>query len=96
MANPVRSLALALMLCAAAPAPAHSHEFYPRECCSGRDCAPLANERVRVTPEGYVIDGRHQVPHGKARWSPDEHYHGCFPSPMQGKLGCFWAPRGAM
>ena len=65
---------------------------YPRECCSGTDCAPLASERVRVTPTGYVVDGRHEVPHGKALVSPDNFYHGCFPQPLQGKIGCLFAP----
>lgn len=76
--------------------PAAPHGFYPVDCCSGTDCAPLAPERVKVTSAGYVIDGRHTVPHNQARFSPDAHYHGCFPPSMQGKLHCFWAPRPAM
>lgn len=84
---------LALML---AGVPAFGHSFYPKECCSGTDCAPLDARRVQITPAGYVIDGRETIPHGKALWSPDEHFHGCFPPAMQGKVGCFWAPQQAM
>ena len=83
----------ALLLLAA---PAAAHEFYPSSCCSGTDCAPLASSRVRVTPDGYVIDGRHLIPFGKALFSPDENFHGCFPPTMLGKVGCFWAPQNAM
>jgi hypothetical protein len=75
---------------------AWAHDWYPPDCCSGRDCAPLASGRVKVTPEGYIIDGIHSVPHRRVRWSPDEHYHGCFPGQNRLVLGCFWAPRQAM
>jgi hypothetical protein len=74
---------------------AWAHDWYPKHCCSGRDCAPLAFERVKVTPEGYVIDGVFFVAHSKALWSPDEWFHGCFPGNKK-VLGCFWAPRPAM
>lgn len=71
-----------------------AHAWYPRDCCSGTDCAPLASGRVQVTQQGYVVDGQHHVVYAKVLFSPDEQYHGCFPKPLQGKLGCFWAPRG--
>jgi hypothetical protein len=72
--------------------PALAHDWYPQQCCSDRDCAPLAAERVKVTPEAYIIDGIHRVAHNMVRWSPDEQYHGCLRgNPPQ--LFCFWAPR---
>lgn len=74
---------------------ARAHSWYPSNCCSGDDCRELASERVRVTPGGYLIDNRETVPFDKARMSPDEHYHGCFPPTMMGKIGCFWAPRAS-
>jgi len=86
---------LLLLLCLLA-GPAVAHSWYPKDCCSGTDCAPMASSRVSVTPAGYVIDGRYTIPHGKALWSPDEQFHGCFPPAMQGRPGCFWAPRPAM
>jgi hypothetical protein len=78
-----------------APVPALGHSFYPKDCCSDADCAPMAASRVQVTPAGYVIDGRETIPHNKALFSPDEHYHGCFPPTMMGKIRCFWAPQRA-
>jgi hypothetical protein len=77
------------------PVPALGHSFYPKDCCSDADCAVLASSRVQVTRAGYVIDGRETIPHNKALFSPDEHYHGCFPKAMMGKVGCFWAPQRA-
>lgn len=83
--------------------PALSHSFYPKECCSDTDCAPLDASRVQVTPSGYVIDGTETVPFSKALFSPDEHYHACWPRvclawtcSRGSKLGCFFAPRQAM
>lgn len=75
---------------------ARAHSWYPAVCCSDADCMELDSKRVRVTPGGYLIDNREMVPFDKAQWSRDEHYHGCFPPAMQGKVGCFWAPRPAM
>ena len=74
---------------------------YPMECCSGTaaggDCSPIASSRVKVTPQGYVIDGQFFVEHKGVRWSPDEQYHACFPHIYVKKtLGCFWAPQGGM
>lgn len=74
---------------------AWAHSWYPKECCSDRDSAELAAERVKVTPNGYVIDGRELIPFSKAQASPDEKFHACFPATMLGKVGCFWAPQGA-
>lgn len=81
---------------AALVVPALAHSWYPPSCCSDRDCAPLDSSRVKVVPGGYLIDGRELVPYDKAQWSPDENYHGCFPSTMLGKIGCFWAPQRGM
>ncbi len=72
---------------------AWAHDWYPPQCCSGRDCAPLAAGRVKVTPEAYIIDGIHRVAHNRVQWSPDGEYHACFPGGDKLVLGCFWAPR---
>lgn len=85
-------LILALMFVSV---PAIGHSFYPKDCCSDSDCDVLASSRVQVTPAGYIIDGRETVPYSKALWSPDEHFHGCFPKALQGRVGCFWAPQRA-
>lgn len=69
------------------------HSWYPRECCSDKDCAPIDASRVRLTNSGYMIDEKFHVEFKGAKLSPDEHYHACFPGRGL-QLGCFWAPRG--
>lgn len=67
--------------------------FYPKDCCSDKDCHPIDASRVRLTHSGYMIDEKFHVEFKGAKLSPDEHYHACFPG--RGiQLGCFWAPRG--
>ena len=66
-----------------------AHSFYPNECCSGNDCAPIAEYRVTRGVGGYVIDDQHFVPFKDVRRSHDEDYHACFPYQ---KFGCFFAP----
>lgn len=75
---------------------AFSHSFYPRDCCSDADCKPIDAKRVQITPAGYMVDGRTVIPYSQTRWSPDEHYHACFPPAMLGNVGCFWAPQRSM
>lgn len=67
-----------------------AHSFYPADCCSGTDCAPIAEARVRPAFAGYMIDGVHYVPMAQVKPSPDGEYHACFPKPET--LRCFWAP----
>ncbi len=31
------------------------HEWYPIRCCSLRDCAPIDQTSVQITPEGYLV-----------------------------------------
>jgi len=88
----MRICIIGLLLLAATPL--HAHSWYPEECCSGTDCSEMAQSRVKVTPEGYLLDNRQTIPFKDAQNSPDEHYHGCFPATMQGKANCFWAPKG--
>lgn len=73
---------------------AAAHEFYPPECCSGKDCAPLLEGRARPVSGGYMIDGIFFVSDAATRASPDRRYHGCFPSPRT--LRCFYAPKPSM
>lgn len=69
---------------------AESGWAYPIECCSGTDCAEIADSRVTTSPAGYVIDGKFVVPQSQVRQSPDGKYHACFPNPE--RLQCFFAP----
>lgn len=86
----MRILSILLLSCATAAA----HEWYPPSCCSGGDCAPLADERVSTTSTGYVVDGKFHVPHSQVRKSMDGRYHGCFPRPTE--LRCLFAPPRGM
>jgi hypothetical protein len=70
---------------------AQAHSWYPANCCSDRDCAPLDQSRVRPTSEGYFIDEVHFIPHARVMIPFDGEYHGCFSS--TGVLVCFFAPK---
>lgn len=81
---------------------AMAHSFYDIECCSERDCEPLAPDQVRVTPQGYVLPNGQTVAFGQERVSPDRDYHWCrYPgtvplvAPTDRKV-CFYAPMGGM
>lgn len=69
-----------------------AHSWYPNECCNGIDCYPIEDNRVKITPEGFVVDGHTAIPYDKARVSQDEHYHMC--GTMFWPPRCFFAPRG--
>jgi hypothetical protein len=82
---------------------ANSHDWYPLECCSEKDCAPIPDSDVELTNTGYRIKstGEH-IPYKAARMAPDGQYHVCryTPSspiikPMERPL-CFWAPMTGM
>lgn len=80
---------------------------YDRVCCDEKDCAPLPEEQVELTREGYrvTIEGMKPIliPYGEHLWSTDGRYHICVfqpgptgvPSPFirrrDGKP-CFYAP----
>lgn len=71
--------------------PARGHSWYPQDCCGGNDCAPVSQDRIRIVPGGYVLDGKYLIPEANARQSQDGDYHACFwPSPD--KLHCFFKP----
>jgi hypothetical protein len=76
LATAARSAVTALGLLVAAPAGAH--DFYARECCSGRDCRPVGPGEVVAEPGGWRI-----VPTGEfiAQWAtrraPDGRIHRC-------------------
>ncbi len=66
--------------------PARAHSWFDPWCCNDKDCQPIPDEAVKVTPQGYVITLRPQdhpmlakevmthtyrVPFDKARVSMD-------------------------
>lgn len=72
--------------------PAFAHSWYPHECCHDKDCAEIADNRVRQDGAGgYIVDGKFPVHRSQVKTSPDGHYHACFPNPDL--LLCFFAPQ---
>lgn len=92
MRRPVILAALAALMLAI---PAWGHSFYPHDCCSDRDCAPLQLARVKSVDGGYMIDGIHFFADRDTRASPDRDYHGCIRFEGQRPV-CFWAPKPSM
>jgi hypothetical protein len=78
---------------------AFAHSWYPFECCSERDCFPVAVEDVRVTPAGYTLTDDTVIAYSETRPSPDGKFHVCRRQDGKGALirlhnkpACFWAP----
>jgi len=85
---------------------AKAHEWYPMDCCSGLDCAPVENtskttpsspnelpQMVVTTKHGTVI-----IPNDfPIRESKDNRFHVCMRPGVQGfgmRLICVFAPPG--
>jgi len=81
-------------------APGSAHEWYPRECCGGLDCAEASE--IKITPDGVLatVPGLGRtilLPKGfKYRPSPDDAVHVCVdndadtPTP---RIKCIFWPR---
>ena len=75
-----------------------AHEWYPPDCCSGHDCAPLLNTRVERMADGtWRVDGEYifpaynpAQPYGETRLSQSGRFHACFPN--EGRPKCFFVP----
>ena len=85
-ANPRRLCGAALMLLALTPAAAAHDAWINREqrrnaagewCCNAADCSPPAEEKVKVTPRGYVLETGETIPHSNAAMSGDGQYWQC-------------------
>jgi hypothetical protein len=82
------------------PAPAGSHDWYPWDCCSGMDCAPVV--RTERLPGGFVSlttkQGTVVVPPGfQRRPSQDEKEHACMRPDDHGGMRplCYFVPAGS-
>jgi hypothetical protein len=77
---------------------AWSHEWYPWECCSDNDCAPLPKESVSEIKGGWKLPDGRFIPYAQARMSPDGQFHLCEtkwqPNPVDRQILCFYAPIG--
>lgn len=74
--------------------PLWAHEWYPPDCCSGHDCAPMPDSRVTRNPQGdYVVDKKYTFTRTEVRKSLSGRYHGCYPQGDKGEAPrCFFAP----
>ena len=71
--------------------PSVAHDWYPADCCSGGDCAPISDTRIVRTSDGYVIDGQWKFTTAQARRSLSGRYHACFPQ-VGGAPKCLFVP----
>ena len=92
-------------LAAALPSLAEAHGapagwHYDPWCCSGRDCHPIPQDEVRVTPEGYLVTIPAASPaerieklfhYDEVRKSGDGRYHACI-LPGSGQFRCLYVP----
>lgn len=79
--------------------PATAHSWYPWECCSDYDCAPIPLAETPTERDGgfALQDGRHVV-YREIKPSPDGRWHLCEqkhqPLTKDRKILCLWAPVG--
>ncbi len=82
-------LRLAFLLALMVPAPASAHDWYPIECCSGLDCAPVDQAEFR---EGntLIVTSKHGtgiVPASMSRReSRDHRMHVCMRKSWDGEM----------
>lgn len=89
----------ALVLCALIiSVPAAAHDWYPWECCSGFDCAPV--ERAELLPDaGMLVTTKHGTTVIPAslprRESQDNRMHACMRKGSNGMAPiCIFLPPG--
>lgn len=86
--------------------PSFAHEWYPPDCCSGKDCFQIVEEEdVKPVDGGYlIIITQEFFSYKETRLSPDNHYHRCSYEGVKAlntltnktdKKPCFWAPIGS-
>ena len=56
---------------------AFGHSWYPWECCSDNDCAPLPRETVSEVQGGWKLPDGRFVAYKQAKMSPDGDFHLC-------------------
>lgn len=83
--------------------PARAHSWYPKDCCSGDDCAVVL--KIEQTREGRLVTTKHGTvlvpPTFTARPSEDNDFHACM-APSDGMYGdsgpaliCWFEPSGS-
>ncbi len=95
----LRSALLAVLASALPVGAANAHSWYPWECCSENDCAPINVSETPHERDGgfYLTDGRH-ISYRELKPSPDGKWHLCeqkWPAnPAARKILCVYAPIG--
>ena len=82
-------LRLAFLLALMVPAPASAHDWYPIECCSGLDCAPVDQAEFREGNTLFVTSkhGTGIVPASMSRReSRDHRMHVCMRKSWDGEM----------
>ena len=94
------SLALAA-ICICAAAPAAAHDWYPRECCGGQDCAPVEHSYMlggTSDSSGMLVTTKHGMgivpPNMTRRESKDHRMHACLRRSWLGSIEviCIFVP----
>lgn len=89
----MRTVVLGLLL-ATLIAPALAHDWYPSDCCSGRDCKPIACDELESREDGSIVvrDSRTTFSREKIRPSRDTQCHTCI---AYGKPLCVFILQGS-
>ena len=71
---------------------AQAHGWYEPACCSGVDCAPVADSVVEELPDGVHVSGFGTLAYGdpRLRWSRDYEAHVCATLSSPRKLLCVY------
>ncbi|HWV83037.1 MAG TPA: hypothetical protein VNZ50_16520 [Hyphomicrobiaceae bacterium] len=82
-------LRFAILLALMVPAPASAHDWYPIECCSGLDCAPVDQAEFQGG-DTLIVTSKHGtgiVPASMARReSRDNRMHVCMRKSWDGQM----------
>jgi hypothetical protein len=80
-------ISLALAVCALGATAASAHDIWINKerrtnaagewCCNTYDCAAVPEEKIKVTPRGYVLESGETIPHSNAAMSGDGQYWQC-------------------
>jgi hypothetical protein len=63
-------------------------------CCNTIDCAVVPEDRIKITPRGYLLESGEMIPHANAAMSGDMQYWQCR-RPDQ-TTRCFFFPPPSM
>ena len=70
---------------------ARAHEWYPRECCSDKDCKAMPLDQTpTATQSGWLLYDGKIWPYTSTRTAPDGKFHECV-TPAGTRL-CLFAP----